>query len=153
MVELDDFSVRRADAADSATLAPLFDAYRQFYDCRPDLDLAETYLRERLNRGESIVFLAEQSDGTAVGFAQLYPTFCSVEAAPIAVLYDLYVDAIARKKVVGNALLSGAEQFARDSGAVRLELATGKDNLTAQNAYESRGWRRDEEFHHYELGL
>jgi ribosomal protein S18 acetylase RimI-like enzyme len=34
-----------------------------------------------------------------------------------------------------------------------MSLATERANATAQRLYESLGWRRDEEFLHYELDV
>ena len=46
----------------------LFDAYRQFYEQPPDLALARAFIGGRLERGESIVFLAERAaDRSASG--------------------------------------------------------------------------------------
>ena len=75
--------IRLATPADADTVAPLFDAYRQFYEQAPDLAGAKAFIAERLEREESVILLALDASQTAVGFCQLYPTFCSVEAAPI----------------------------------------------------------------------
>ena len=40
---------------------------------------------------------------------------------------------------------------AEATGAGGMSLATERTNATAQRLYESLGWRRDEEFLHYEL--
>jgi hypothetical protein len=48
----------RATPEDISALAPLFDAYRVLYGQEPDPDLASRFLRERLERAESVVFLA-----------------------------------------------------------------------------------------------
>ncbi len=60
-----DFIVRRAAIEDLDLLVPLFDAYRQFYRKTPDAALARQFLQERLERDESIIFLAMDSKGTA----------------------------------------------------------------------------------------
>ena len=109
-------------------------------------------LGERLERGESIVFLAER-EGKAVGFTQLYPTFCSVSAAPIFVLYDLFVAQEARRDGVARVLMQAATDYAARAGAVRLELATAKTNHAAQALYRSLGWTRDDVFDHYSLTI
>jgi hypothetical protein len=67
----------------------LFDAYRQFYH-KPS-DLARQFLHARLQNNQSIVLLALQSDNSAVGFTQLFPSFSSASAAPILILNDLFV--------------------------------------------------------------
>ncbi len=146
-------SVRRAKLDDLPALAPLFDAYRGFYGKPSDLPLAARFLRERLERGQSAVFLAGDEDGRAAGFVQLYPSFTSVGAAPVQILNDLFVDPKARGKGVGRALVDAAEDFARQSGAVRLSLSTGVGNAEAQALYRAQGWIRDERFCTFEKQL
>ena len=84
-------AIHTAIPEDAALIAPLFDAYRQFYEQPADADAALAFITARLERGESVILLARRPDGSALGFCQLYPSFCSVLAAPIYVLYDLFV--------------------------------------------------------------
>lgn len=143
---------RAAKRDDLDEIAQLFDAYRQFYGQAPDATGARAFIRERFERGESTILVA--GDGPSMlGFAQLYPTFCSVAAAPIWVLYDLFVDPRARRRGVGRTLLRAAPEHARAHGAVRLELATARSNAAAQALYEAEGWVRDDEFFRYGLAL
>lgn len=136
-------AIRGIDESDLDRVAPLFDAYRQFYAQPADLARARTWLRERLQRDESVILLAER-DGEAVGFTQLYPMFSSVRTARIWILNDLYVDASARRGGVARALLDAAAAFARDAGAARLVLETGRDNLAARALYRAAGWSEDD---------
>jgi ribosomal protein S18 acetylase RimI-like enzyme len=145
------FTIRRASTADATLVAPLFDAYRRFYGLASDLDLSRRYIRERLERSESIVLLAAAPRGEALGFAQMYPTFSSLQAAQVFVLYDLYVAGEARRLGVARALMRAAVEEARAAGAVALTLQTARTNLAAQRLYDSLGWRRDEEFVEYGL--
>jgi ribosomal protein S18 acetylase RimI-like enzyme len=145
-------TVRRITATDADRVAPLFDAYRQFYGCAPDPDAARHFLRERLDRGESVVFVAEL-DGKAVGFVQLYPTFTSIGARPAWILNDLYVTPEARRQGVGRALMDAAKAMAEESGAAWLELATAMDNAKAQALYRSCGYKKDETFDRFKLTL
>ncbi|WP_374561790.1 N-acetyltransferase family protein [Ideonella sp.] len=146
--------VRRAQPGDLEPLAALFDAYRGFYEQASDLVLARRFMAERMTRDESIVFVAVPAEGQALaGFCQLYPTFCSVEAAPIRVLYDLFVSPGARGQGLAGALMQAAEDDSRRAGCVRLDLSTAHTNLSAQALYESRGWKRDEVFRYYSLAL
>lgn len=140
---------RRAGVADTPVIAPLFDAYRQFYEQAPDLALATRFIEERLRLSESTVLLAEDASGQSLGFCQLYPSFCSVQACKIFVLYDLFVQPQARTHGVGRQLLLAAEALAREQGVRRLDLTTAKTNRTAQSVYESLGWVRDEVFYAY----
>ena len=144
---------RRATREDLGAVAALFDAYRQFYEQEADLPLATTFIRERIEKGESFILVAENAAGEMLGFCQLYPSFCSVVAAPICILYDLFVKPEARKSGVGEALLLAAERYAKEAGFARMELTTAKTNQPAQSLYESLGWERDELFYAYSKQL
>lgn len=141
--------IRPATPADAGTIAPLFDAYRQFYEQAPDLSRARAFMAERLERGESVILLAMDASQAAMGFCQLYPTFCSVEAAPIYTLYDLFVVPAARQTGTGRSLLVAAEATARAHGRVRMDLTTAHANIAAQSLYESLGWTLDTVFRAY----
>ncbi|HEY2347041.1 MAG TPA: GNAT family N-acetyltransferase [Xanthomonadaceae bacterium] len=138
--------VRRADANDLDTLARLFDAYRQFYEQAGDVDGARAFLAERIAREESVLLIAER-DTQAVGFVQLYPIFSSVRMGRVWTLNDLYVAGSARRSGVARALLDAATAFARDSGALGLQLETGTGNHNAQALYRSAGWTQDTNLH------
>ncbi len=123
-------AIRLAAVADVERVAPLFDAYRQFYGLVPDLALARRFLHERLSRGESVVLLARGEPGAAtLGFVQMYPTFSSLRAARTFVLYDLFVDPAARQSGVGRQLMRAAVEEARARGAVSLMLSTARTNV------------------------
>lgn len=135
--------VRPAGLADVAAIAPLFDAYRQFYEQPSDLLLAQRFLAERQARAEALLWVAEDGSGEALGFTQCYPSFCSISAAPVLVLYDLYVSPSARRSGAARALLTAAEDGARARGCVRLDLTTAHTNHGAQALYQSMGWTLD----------
>ena len=145
--------VKRATAADSETIAPLFDAYRQFYQQATDLNGARAYLTERLEGGESVVFFALLDDGTPAGFTQLYPIFSSTAMQRAWLLNDLFVAPVARRAGVGRALLERAHAFAQETHAKELMLQTAVDNIPAQRLYESLGWQRDNDYYVYMLTL
>lgn len=142
-------SIRNANIDDLNQLAALFDAYRQFYEQTPDLVLAKNFIAARLNNKDSVIFVAEIADKNLVGFCQIYPSFCSVAAAKIGVLYDLFVEKNTRKTGAGRALMLAAYEYATNNGMARLDLTTAKNNHTAQALYESLGWVRDEVFYTY----
>lgn len=149
-------AVRQATTDDLEALAPLFDAYRQFYGQRSNVALAHRFLSERLARSESHVLIATAAtDGTttAGGFAQLYPTFSSVRCRRTLVLNDLYVAPAHRQQGLAWALLDRARQVAALLGAASLSLQTVPGNLRARSLYERFGFVPDDEFQTYLLPL
>ena len=146
-------AIRQATIHDLDAIVPLFDAYRQFYKRPADPQRAREFLAERFRHHESIVFLAFDAGGAAVGFTQLYPLFSSVSATRKYLLNDLYVVAGARRSGAARQLLIAAAEFARANGAASLSLSTAVDNLPAQQLYASLGWVRDEGFYEYNLAL
>ncbi len=149
---MEGLTVRRATVADVDLVAPLFDRYRQFYGCSPDIDAARAFLRERLEREESVIFVA-LADGIGVGFTQLYPTFTSIGARRAWILNDLYVSVEARRKGVGRRLLDSARTMAEETDSAWVELATARDNARAQALYRSCGYKKDEGYDRFKLTL
>jgi ribosomal protein S18 acetylase RimI-like enzyme len=145
-------TIRRATIEDADAIAPLFDHYRMFYQQPSDPALAQRFINERLQRGESVIFLAEVG-GKTVGFTQLFPSFSSVRAGRAFVLNDLYVDIAARRLGVARALVQTATDFARNEGAIRLELETDHDNRSAQALYRQMGWELYEGTLRFRLSL
>ncbi|MEO8635661.1 MAG: GNAT family N-acetyltransferase [Gemmatimonadales bacterium] len=143
---------RRATLVDLDTIVPLFEAYRLFYEEAPDAERSRRFLGARLAGNDAVIFVA--LEGTAcIGFTQLYPLFSSTRCQRMWLLNDLFVTGQARGRGVAAALMARAEQFAAEDGACGLELATAHTNLAAQRLYESRGWKLDEVFRRYELGV
>ncbi|MGB2154209.1 MAG: GNAT family N-acetyltransferase [Porticoccaceae bacterium] len=148
--------ITQANLDDLEQVAVLFDLYRQFYEEEADLNLARQYIEQRMQTQSSVIFIAwdkEGADKKAIGFTQLYATYCSVEASTIWVLYDLFVDSSQRNQGVGRALMNRAKAMALESGASRIDLETAVDNISAQGLYETLGYKRDSDFYKYSLAL
>jgi len=142
--------IAQASVRDLDAVAPLFDAYRQFYGQTPDIAAARDFLGQRMAGSESIIFLARtKPEGPAAGFTQLYPSFSSASLARVWILNDLFVAKEARRQGVARALLDRAVDFAREYGAIRLTLCTAIDNADAQALYEGAGWVRNESFTYF----
>jgi ribosomal protein S18 acetylase RimI-like enzyme len=144
-------TVRQAGAADLGSLAMLFDGYRQFQGQAPDVPAALAFLRQRFERSESVLFIAQHGD-VPVGFAQLYPSFSSVALRRVFILNDLFVAPAGRRQNVATQLLAAVEAHAADQGAVRVSLNVARLNTAAQALYKARGWQQDEVFfmfHHH----
>ncbi len=146
-------TVRQATISDLELVAPLFDAYRQFYRQPADLALARKFLLERFQHRESIIFVAISDDGAVLGFVQLYPSFSSGAAAHILILNDLFVVPEARRTGVGTMLIRAAADYGKAVGALRLTLSTELTNKSAQALYEAEGWKLQTDFYVYNLAL
>lgn len=144
--------IYQATTKDLEGVSHLFNKYRIFYKQTPDLEGAKTFIKERLENEDSVIFVAMTSD-EYVGFTQLYPTFSSISMKMAWILNDMFVDAKARKHGVGEKLLQKAKEFARETGAKSITLETAPDNEVAQRLYERNGYKKDEEFYHYYLEL
>lgn len=141
-----------AASPELSAAALLFDRYRSFYGKPANLSLAQHYLRERLEAGESTVLLARLQDQW-VGFCQLYRGFSSISCARTVILNDLYVEDAHRSAGVGRALIDYASAFARRVRAARVVLETAETNVRAQALYESLGFERSRGFLSYSLCL
>ena len=142
-------NIVRAARQDIDDLVPLFDGYRQFYGQRSDPAAARAFVNDRIERDESVIYLAYTGPHEAAGFTQLYPSFSSVSLKPLWILNDLFVRSDVRRGGVGRALLERARQHALETGAKGLVLSTGVANKSAQTLYESCGWQRDEFFQYH----
>jgi ribosomal protein S18 acetylase RimI-like enzyme len=142
----------RASIENLDQLAPLFSGYRDFYKQEVDSEAERSYLLERMERDECVIFIA-LSSGVYEGFVLLYPGFDSVMLSPVWTLHDLYVTPDARQQGTGRSLMNQAEEFCREKGAHRIDLSTAVTNTVAQPLYESLGYERDNEFYSYSLNL
>ena len=147
-----DFEIRQATINDLEKIAILFDKYRIFYGQTSDVERASSFLFDRFEHGESVIFIAEQRQANMLaGFTQLYPVFSSVSMKRLWVLNDLFVDEMYRKQGIANRLLDAAKAFAVHTKAKGIELSTATDNYQAQKLYEKMGYVKDEAFFHYYL--
>ncbi len=130
----------------------LFNLYRQFYKYESDLQKSNKYIKERISKKESIIFLCYY-DKEATGFVQLYETFDSLNIGKKLVLYDLYVKKNYRKKGIAKVLMNKAKQYADKKRIKIIELSTAITNKKAQSLYESLEYKRDKEYYNYYLEL
>ncbi|KGR78028.1 GNAT family N-acetyltransferase [Ureibacillus manganicus] len=144
--------IYQATIEDLDGVSNLFNFYRMFYNQESDLEGAKTYIKQRIEKEESVIFVVKVEQNY-LGFTQLYPTFSSISMKRAWILNDLYVDVEARKQGVGEMLLHKAKEFAIETGAKSLSLSTAPDNYSAQKLYEKNGYEKDSTFYHYELDL
>lgn len=143
--------IDRATLENASEIGELFNAYRVFYKQDSNLELALNFIFERIKNDESVIFYAINESEEILGFTQLYPVFSSVSARSSWILNDLFVSSSARRKGIAKKLMERAREFANETNAKGLELATGIDNLNAQALYESLGYKKEKGFYHYYL--
>ena len=134
--------VRIAKKKDLEVLSVLFDKYRIFYKQRSDVDNARSFLKKRMKRKESVIFVAEERD-ELIGFTQLFPIFSSVSMKRTWLLNDLYVNERSRGIGAATKLLDAAKEFGAETRSKWLLLQTAADNFTAQKVYEKNGWIKE----------
>lgn len=140
--------IEKATPVDADSIAPIFNMYREFYAQPGDLAAAQRFLRERLENNESVIFIAREGH-EILGFTQLYPSFSSTAMRRLWILNDLFVIPSARRRSIGHELMARAESFSRETEARGLNLKTAVTNVPAQQLYESRGWKRENDYFSY----
>ena len=65
-------TVREAWLSDVDDIAPLFNAYRMFYEQPSDLDGAKAWIRDNMALKRATLFVCQEND-VMLGFTQLYP--------------------------------------------------------------------------------
>lgn len=144
--------ITKATAAHLPRLAELFDVYRQHYEQAPDLQGAKAYLTERLEKGESEIFVALYND-EVIGFTQLYPVFSSIGMKKAWILNDLFVDPAHRRIGAARGLIAASRALGELTSSRYIMLQTHTDNISAQALYEDVGFKRDDEFYYYYLSI
>jgi ribosomal protein S18 acetylase RimI-like enzyme len=137
--------IRRAKKKDIEQLSVLLDKYRIFYKQESDIDNARAFLKKRMKRKESVIFVAEERKNL-IGFTQLFPIFSSVSMKRTWLLNDLYVNEKARGMGAATKLLTAAKEFGEETSSKWLLLQTAADNFTAQSVYEKNGWIKETDF-------
>ncbi len=131
----------------------LFDQYMVFYKKPSDKHRYKAYISERLTHKEATVYMAFTEDGHPVGFVLNYHSFSSVSLGKVVVLNDLFVLPKYRNQGIAERLIQCSFRLAKETGAIRVDLGTAKDNLNAQRLYEKIGFVRDDEFYAYSYSI
>ena len=70
------FKIIKAKKNNAKQIGELFDLYRQFYNYKSELKKSTKYIKERISKKDSTIFVCLH-DNEACGFVQLYETFDS----------------------------------------------------------------------------
>ncbi|PIA82140.1 GNAT family N-acetyltransferase [Gaetbulibacter sp. 4G1] len=122
-------------------LVPLFDGYRVFYRQESNKTAVKTFLKERLTKKDSVIYLA-YIDEIPVGFTQLYFLFSSVSMRPMFILNDLYIDKNYRGKSIGTSLINKAKDLCSQKQYKGIIIQTENTN-PAQHLYQREGFVKD----------
>lgn len=140
---------RKATLQDIRQLSELFDQYRIFYHKTSDVPAAEQFLTERIENGDSKIFVAENEE-RLVGFVQLYPLFSSTRMKRYWLLNDLFINESYRGKGFSKELIERAKEMAKSTDACGILLETGKSNDIGNKLYPSCGFELYDEVNFYE---
>jgi aminoglycoside 6'-N-acetyltransferase I len=109
-------------------------------DCR-DADNDAWFARD-----DTATFLAERPDGSACGFVEVgsraYADGC--DSSPVGYIEGWWVDADARQRGVGRALIEAAERWARAKGYVEMASDALIDNAVSHASHRALGYEEVE---------
>jgi len=146
-------NIKKIAAADVDGLVVLFNQYMIFYKQPSAPEKYKEYLLKRINNSEATVYIAYDENNNPVGFVLNYYSFSSVSLGKIVILNDLFVIQRSRKKGIAASLIDCSIALAREVGAVRVDLATEKNNINAQSLYEKVGFVQGTEYFSYSLDV
>ncbi|MEK6277184.1 MAG: GNAT family N-acetyltransferase [Actinomycetota bacterium] len=130
---------------DLAELLPLMRAYCDFYEATPPDEALETLARSLIDDPdrEGIQLIARDDEGSPLGFATVFWTWQTLNAARAGVMNDLFVLPEARGRGIGRELIEECRRRSRQHGAAELVWETAPDNEVAQRLYRSLGAREE----------
>jgi GNAT superfamily N-acetyltransferase len=142
-------AIALAGEGDLPELLPLMRAYCDFYAVAPSDEALLAMSRALIDdpEREGVQLIARAPDGAAVGFATIFWSWSTTQAARIGVMNDLFVAPHARGAGagrVGEALIAACADCARAHGAVSIAWHTALDNERAQALYDRIGARRSQ---------
>ncbi|QCX53552.1 GNAT family N-acetyltransferase [Elizabethkingia sp. JS20170427COW] len=140
--------IRTATLEDLGSLAMIFEKYRAFYQKPASLEASTLFLKNRIERHESVIYLALKNN-KIIGFTQLYPLFSSTRLKRLWLLNDLYVEENYRGKGVATALINKAKQLCLETDACQLSLETSKTNKEGNIVYPKNGFVLDTTENYY----
>jgi len=141
MPDLSHLTVRLATPSDAPEIARLNRLFNGV-DEPP-----ENYARRLADPRRVDTPVLAQIDGRVISIANLRLLPAVFYSAPYAELTELFIEESARRLGAGAALISFAEQLARQGGAVEILILTDFYNHAAQQLYRTCGYE------HYDIAL
>lgn len=148
------FAIGQVAEGDLDELLPLMRAYCDFYEVAPPdpalLAMSRALVADPEREGFQLI--ARDEDGAAIGFATVFWTWQTLDAARLAVMNDLFVSPSSRGTGVAAAMIEACAERAREHGATTLAWQTATGNERARKLYDRIGARRSQ-WVDYELEL
>jgi GNAT superfamily N-acetyltransferase len=139
-------TIEPVNTGDLDELLPLMRGYCEFYEVSPSDEDLLAMARELIAdpEKEGVQFIARDDSGRAVGFATLFWTWSTTDAARLGVMNDLFVSPDGRGGGYADALIERCREECGRRGAKRLTWQTAPDNERAQAVYDRVGGRREQ---------
>lgn len=138
-------TIEPVTAADLDELLALMRAYCDFYRVAPADErlraLSLALLADPAREG--VQLLARDEHARALGFATVFWSWSTTDAARIGVMNDLYVVPDARGQGLAERLIAACVERCATHGATSLHWQTAPENLRAQAVYERVGGVRE----------
>lgn len=133
-------TIERVGTADLPDLLPMMRAYCDFYRVAPtDGGLAELATALIGNPDEGLQLIARDESTAPIGFATVFWSWQTLDAARVGVLNDLFVVPTVRGSGTGRALIERCLGACRERGVAKLVWETAPDNAAAQRLYDGIG--------------
>jgi GNAT superfamily N-acetyltransferase len=139
-------AIEVAAEPDLPELLTLMRGYCDFYEVAPSdealLAMSRALIADPAREGLQLI--ARDAQGKAIGFATIFWSWSTSQAARIGIMNDLFVEPGARGTGVAEALIQECVERARTRGAAVLAWQTALDNHRAQKVYDRIGGRRSQ---------
>jgi GNAT superfamily N-acetyltransferase len=128
--------------ADAAVVADLLDRFNREYDTPTPGPPVLAGRLERLLSNDNVVALLAGDPAVGLALLTLRPNVWY--GGSVALLDELYVVPVERRRGIGTALLQGAEQECRRRGGELLEINVDGEDADARRFYERHGYANRE---------
>lgn len=139
-------SITRVAANDLDDLLPLVRGYCDFYEVNPSDDDLLALSRVLIDdpEREGLQLIARDGDGRAIGFATIFWSWSTSDAARLGIMNDLFVAESARGGGHADALIEACRGECASRGIKRLAWQTAPSNERAQAVYDRIGATREQ---------
>jgi GNAT superfamily N-acetyltransferase len=141
-----ELSVARVGTDDLDDLLPLMRGYCDFYEVDPSDEALLAMSRALIDdpEREGVQLIGRDGDGRAIGFATIFWSWATSDAARLGIMNDLFVAEDARGSGAAEALIDACRGECASRGIKRLAWQTAPSNARAQKVYDRVGATREE---------